>query len=100
MYWIKGFHRTTSKNNLNMKYVFIEIDLRIGEDETISKAVLSIEDDQDTETFAKDYLRDFWGEGKEEEGSDWVTYPNDNIGRIRRVEEVTEAEFNILKRFI
>jgi len=83
-----------------MKYIFIEIDLRIGEDETTSKAVLEIEDDKDEFLAAKEYLKDFWGEGEEEYGSEWVTYPNDNLGRLRRVETVTEAEYEVLKRFI
>jgi len=83
-----------------MKYIFIEIDLRIAGDETTSKAVLEIEDDKDEFLAAKEYLKDFWGEGEEEYGSEWVTYPNDNLGRLRRVETVTEAEYEVLKRFI
>ena len=83
-----------------MKHIFIEIDLRIGEDETTSKAVLEIEDDKDEFLAAKEYLKDFWGEGEEEYGSEWVTYPNDNLGRLRRVETLTEAEYEVLKRFI
>ena len=83
-----------------MKYIFIEIDLRIGEDEVTSKVVLPIKDKQDEFLAAKKYLKDFWGKGKEEYGSEWVTYPNDNLGRLRRVETVTEAEYEVLKRFI
>jgi len=83
-----------------MKHIFIEIDLRIFADETTSKTVLSIEDDQDPEVFAKEYVKGFWGDGEEEEGSEWVTYPNDNLGRLRRVEVLTEAEYEVLKRFI
>ncbi len=83
-----------------MKHIFIEIDLRIAGDETTSKAVLSIEDDKDIELYAQEYVKNFWGDGEEEEGSEWVTYPNENLGRLRRVETLTEAEYEVLKRFI
>ncbi len=83
-----------------MKHIFIEIDLRIAGDETTSKAVLSIEDDKDIELYAQEYVKNFWGDGEKEEGSEWVTYPNENLGRLRRVETLTEAEYEVLKRFI
>lgn len=83
-----------------MKHIFIEIDLRIAGDETTSKAVLSIEDDKDVELYAQEYVKNFWGDGEEEEGSEWVTYPNENLGRLSRVETLTEAEYEVLKRFI
>ena len=83
-----------------MKHIFIKIDLRIGGDEATSNTVLPVDDDQDIELYAQEYVKNFWGDGEEEYGSEWVTYPNENLGRLNRVEQITEAEYEVLKRFI
>ena len=83
-----------------MKHIFIKIDLKICGDEVLSNTILSIRDEQDEYLAAKEYVKNFWGDGEEEEGSEWVTYPNDNLGRLRHVETLTNAEYEVLKRFI
>ena len=82
-----------------MKYLFLNIDLRAGEDEFTSKTVLQYEDDQDPQAVAEAYLMGFWGDATREDER-WVEYPNGVIGSLRGVNEITEAEYAVLSRFI
>lgn len=83
-----------------MKHIFIELDLRDGENEFSSKTVLEIDDNKDMDDAAWEYLKDFWGNGEDEWGSEWVTYPNEVIGRVRAVREIPVADYEVLKRYI
>lgn len=83
-----------------MKHIFIELGLRDGESEFSSKTVLEIEDNKDIDAAADEYLMDFWGPAEAEEGSQWVTYPNQVIGKICTVREIPLADYEVLKRYI
>lgn len=83
-----------------MKHIFIELDLRDGENEFSSKTTLEIDDNKDIDAAADEYLMNFWGEAEAEAGSNWVTFPNQVIGRVRVVREIPVADYDVLKRYI
>lgn len=84
-----------------MKYAFIKLDLKSGEDEFSSSTVSQIEDHENVYDWAREYLMGFWGDATEElPDSEWVTYPNGIEGKIADFRTITEEEYNVLKRFI
>lgn len=82
-----------------MKHIFIVIELRSGEDEFDQKVVLEIGKRKNVDKFANQYVKEFWGNSTDF-GDGWVEYPNGIIGRLKRVEVISEEDYNVLKRFI
>lgn len=84
-----------------MKHIFFKIDVRSCEHEFTLPIVSSIEDDMNTDDFVQECLKEFYGdEDYTVEEDESVTYQNGLVGSLNCVNEITEAEYEVLKRFI
>lgn len=83
-----------------MKYLVLYIDTRDGERDHTSK-VLLITQCKNINFAAQWYTAHFWGEcGIRESKSEWWWWFYDIACRLESVTEITEGEYNVLKKYI
>lgn len=83
-----------------MKYWFLNIAIQDGEHEHNSLSVHITKGNKEFD--AEDYLNDFYGNSEDtERDGDWFYYQGGSIAcNLERLEEITKAEYEVLKKFI
>ena len=81
-----------------LKYLFIHIEIQDGERRHDHK-VLHCTTAKNIKFSAERYVATFWGHGEVDKESRWWNY-GECTGRLKRVEELTLAEYETLKRFL
>ena len=76
------------------------IDVRDGEREYSCNSVHEINSRKNTEKFAKDYVKDFYGKASEIDCDTYYFFNCEIACHVSRVEEITKEQYDVLKQFI
>lgn len=86
------------------KYIFLQLQLRDGENEHMSETVLEVPEGETIDEVADTYLKEFWGDSepydKDDLNDQSVEYPNGIVGEISRCYEIPKEHYEILKQYI
>jgi hypothetical protein len=90
------------------KFIFLSMQIRNGEYEHSSESVHEIPACKTIRKFGQEYAKDFYGTPPKAfqyndkiDPDDWWYFNGGEIAaRVRRIEEITKEEYDVLKRFI
>lgn len=81
------------------KFYHITIETRDGEREYTSHTSLEASNIDEAEALAEDYAKDFYGDYTESDDSGHWHNGGETCTKVDSVQEITEAEFKVLRRF-
>jgi hypothetical protein len=83
-----------------IKYLFITLRVRSGNYDFESKSIHKIKSRNDASDFAEKYASDFYGENAHKENGRYFFNNGEVAVDVRRAQEITEGEYNVMNKFL
>jgi len=83
-----------------VRYMFINIEIRDGEREYNCKSVFSLDAEINLNEYAEDYPKSFHGEGKTDDDEWYWDSCGETMCRLHNYKEVTKVEYDVLRNII